>query len=213
MPSPREANVGETTVDRKQLLASAGRLGAATCLCVLGANRLLAEGTEDTAPGAATPARAVKRMEFSDQWIRRFMNVLDATLDPATRARVMAANGRACFREWIAAAGTKVTPVPFAEWAARVKHDPPAALVRVEGNVILWEYTASAETGKASPERVCLCPMVESKPAGLSRTFCQCSVGYVRENFEQKFGRPVTVELLDSVLYGGARCSFKITVT
>jgi hypothetical protein len=54
--------------------------------------------------------------------------------------------------------------------------------------------------------------MVESKPAGLSRTFCQCSVGYVGEMFRQKFGRPVTVELLDSVLYGGKRCRFKITV-
>jgi hypothetical protein len=204
--------VGGTTVNRKQLLTSAGKLGAATCLCVLGANRLLADETEDTAPAAATAARAVKRMDFSDQWVRRFMNVLDATLDEGTRAKVMTANGRACFREWIASEGKKVTTVPFEEWAAKVKQDPPDALVRIEGNVILWEYTASAETGNASPERVCLCPMVESKPAGLSRTFCQCSVGYVKENFEQKFGRPVTVELLDSVLYGGARCSFKITV-
>ncbi len=212
MPNPREGNVGETTLDRKQLFTSAGKLGAASCLCALGAARLLADQEQGTAPGAGTAARAVKRMEFSDRWVRRFMSVLDATLDEETRARVMAANGRACFREWIASEGKKVTPVPFEQWAAKVRQDPPDAVVRVEGNTILWEYTASAETGKASPERVCLCPMVESKPAGLSRTFCLCSVGYVKENFEQKFGRPVTVELLDSVLYGGARCAFKITV-
>jgi hypothetical protein len=201
-----------TTLDRKQLLASAARLGGAGCLCALGARRLLAEPDPAVAPGAGTAARAVKRMEFSDQWIRRFMNVLDATLDPATRASVMSANGRACFREWIASEGRPVTPVPFEEWAAKVRQNPPDALLRVEGKTIFWAYTASAETGQASAERVCLCPMVESKPAGLSRTFCQCSVGYVKENFEQKFGRPVTVELLDSVLYGGTRCTFKVTV-
>lgn len=202
----------ERTLDRKELFASAGKVGVATCLCALGATRLLAEPNPETAPGAATAARAVKRMEFSDLWVRRFMSVLDRTLDEGTRTKVMVANGTACFREWIASQGQTVKPVPFETWAARVKGRPPDGSVRVEGNIIFWEYTGSAETGAASPEGVCLCPMVESKPAGLSRTFCQCSVGYVKESFEQRFARPVTVELLDSVLYGGKRCKFKITV-
>ena len=204
--------MGETGMDRKELLASVGKLGVAGCLCAFGAARVLADEGQETAPGAATAARAVKRMQFSDGWIRRFMNVLDETLEEPTRARVMASNGRACFREWMASEGRTITPVPFETWAERVKARPPDGSLRVDGNVIYFEYTGSAETGGAAPERVCLCPMVESKPTGLSRTYCQCSVGYVREMHEQKFGRPVRVELLDSVLYGGARCRFKITV-
>lgn len=204
--------MGDTTLDRKTLLTSAGKIGIGGCLCALAATRLVAEDGPDTAPGAATAARAVKRMEFSDLWVRRFMSVLDATLDVETRKKVMMANGAVCFREWIASQGRTVTPVAFETWAARVGERPPDGSLRVEGNVIYWEYTGSAETGGAAPESVCLCPMVESKPAGLSRTFCQCSVGYVRELHEQKFGRPVKVELLDSVLYGGKRCKFKITV-
>ena len=78
--------------------------------------------------------------------------------------------------------------------------------------MIYFQFTSSAETGKASPESICLCSMVESKPAGLSPTYCLCSVGYVKELFEQTFGQPVDVELLDSVLYGGKRCKFKVTV-
>jgi len=209
---PWEATMIERTLDRKQLLKSAGTFGAATCLCALGASRLLGDEIPDTAPGATTAARAVKRMEFSDLWVRRFMNVLDGTLDEATRAKVMAANGSACFREWIASEGRTVTRVPFETWAASVKQRPADNSLRVEGNTVFMEYTSSAETGGPSPEGVCLCPMVESKPAGLSRTYCQCSVGYVREMYEQTFGQPVTVELVESVLYGGARCRFKITV-
>ncbi len=204
--------MGETTLDRKELLATAGKAGLATCLCALGATRLLADEMPQTAPGEATAARAVKRMEFSDVWVRRFMNVLDETLDRETRAKVMTANGRRCLREWLASEGRTITPVAFETWAERLKARPSDGSLRVEGKVIYFQYDASAETGGASPEGVCLCPMVESKPAGLSRTYCQCSVGYVKEMHEQKFGRPVTVELLDSVLYGGKRCTFKITV-
>ncbi len=204
--------MGEKTLDRKELFAAAGKAGAAGCLCALGATRLLAEETPKTAPGDATAARAVKRMEFSDEWVRRFMEVLDETLDKETRTTVMTANGKKCLRYWLAAEKRTITPVAFEAWAAEVRKRPPDPALRVEGNVIHFEYTSSAETGGASPEGVCLCPMVESRPAGLSRTFCQCSVGYVREMHEQKFGRPVKVELLDSVLYGGKRCRFKITV-
>jgi len=204
--------MGETSLDRKELFTSAGKLGMATCLCALGATRLLAEQRPETAPGAATAARAVKRMEFSDLWVRRFMKVLDGTLDEETRKKVMVANGTACFREWIASQGRTIAPVAFEAWVAKVKERPPDDSLRVEGNVIYWEYTGSAETGGPSPEGVCLCPMVESKPAGLSRTFCHCSVGYVKELYEQRFARHVKVELLDSVLYGGNRCRFKITV-
>ncbi len=205
--------MGDRKLDRKELFASAGKVGAAGCLCALGAARILADEVPKTAPGDATAARAVKRMEFSDAWVRRFMNVLDETLDEGTRTRVMAANGRTCLREFLAAEKRTITPVAFETWAAKVKERPPDPALRVDGNVIHFEYTSSAETGGASPEGVCLCPMVESKPAGLSRTYCQCSVGYVKEMHEQKFGRPVKVELLDSVLYGGTRCRFKITVS
>ena len=201
-----------TTLDRKELFASAGKLGAAGCLCALGASRLLADGAPGTAPGAATAARAVKRMEFSDRWVRRFVSVLDATLDPETCRKVMAANGKACLRGWLAETNRRITPEAFESWAAKVEAAPPGGSLRVEGNVIHFEYDSSAETGSSSPEGVCLCPMVESKPTGLSPTYCECSVGYVREMHEQKFGRPVAVELLDSVLCGGKRCRFKITV-
>jgi predicted hydrocarbon binding protein len=68
------------------------------------------------------------------------------------------------------------------------------------------------ETGKSSPEAICLCPMVESKPNGLSPTYCLCSLGYVKEMNEQTFGKPVDAELLDSVLQGAKRCRFKVTV-
>lgn len=71
----------------------------------------------------------------------------------------------------------------------------------------------SAETGQPSPEHVCLCPAAEAQGAGkLSPTYCWCSVGYVKELHERVFGRPVNVELVQSVLMGHPRCRFLITL-
>jgi len=96
--------------------------------------------------------------------------------------------------------------------AAWVKSNVKDDTYRVEGNTICVQFTSAAESGQPSKEGACLCPFVESKPAGLSPTCCFCSVGYVKVMHEMRLGRPVEVELLDSVLKGGKRCRFKITV-
>jgi hypothetical protein len=71
---------------------------------------------------------------------------------------------------------------------------------------------SAAETGLPSTEGACLCPLAESKPEGLSATYCSCSVDYVKKMHEQRLGRPCEVELVDSVLMGGRRCRCRITV-
>lgn len=46
----------------------------------------------------------------------------------------------------------------------------------------------------------------------MSASYCWCSVGYVQEIHERVFGRPVNVELVESVLRGNPRCRFRITL-
>lgn len=58
----------------------------------------------------------------------------------------------------------------------------------------------------------CMCPIVESGPPGLSPTFCYCSTGYVKEAFERHIGKPVKVELLDSLKMEGKDCIFKLAI-
>ena len=199
-------------ISRSEFLRSAGKICLGSCLCAGGAPYLQAQEQAGTEPGDRTAQRAVKRMEFVDIWIKRFMGVIDSSLDEATRKNIMMTNGKICYQDWIKSQGRRIEPMDFETWAADVSSRIQDGSIRVEGNVVYFQYMGSAETGKASPESVCLCPMVESKPAGLSSTYCLCSLGYVKEMFEQKFGRNMDIELLDSVLNGGRRCRFKITV-
>lgn len=200
-------------MDRKEFFKTAGKLGIGACFCGAagGLGTALAGIPGQVQPGDKTAERAVKRMEFADIWIKRFFDVMDKTLDEETRAKLMSLNGKTCFDDWIRESKQEITPVAFEEWAKKAAERKEDGF-KVEGNVIHYQYNGSAETGGAVEAGICLCPMVESMPAGLSPTYCHCSVGYVKEMFELRFNRKVDVELLDSVLRGGKRCKFKITV-
>jgi hypothetical protein len=217
-------------MSRKQFMSRLGRFGAGTCLCAAAAGMRAAFGgqtsesksvtasgqakpLDQTRPGEKTVERAAKRMEFGDHWVKRFFDVMDGTLDEGARRKLMMANGKACFAGY--AGPPKKKPVPdaferFSEWIAQ---NGKAKGYTIEGRVVSFEFVGSAETGQPSPEAVCLCPMAEAQKAGeFSPTFCFCSLGYVQEMHERILGRPVAVELVDSVLKGGRRCKFRMTV-
>jgi hypothetical protein len=204
-----------SSVCRKDFIKSICTLGACSCVgsLMIGINKACGQESTSSKPGDPLDKRAIKRMEFSDQWVRRFINVLDNTLDDETRKKVMMNNGKICFQEWIKSTNQQIKVIPYEKWAAWIKENVKDDSFQVDGTIIYMQYMGSAETGQAAPENVCLCPMVESKPVGLSKTYCLCSIGYNKEFLEQTFGKPVDVQLVDSVLYGGKRCKFKITVS
>jgi hypothetical protein len=206
--------MSDRPMNRKQFLGSVGLCGLGSCSCILGgkAASLLAQESKPDAPQPSKKPRSQERIEFAEKWVTRFFDVLDANLDEETRKKIMMANGRVCFLEWIKETGKQIKPVTLEQFATWVKSNIKDDTYRVDGNTIYMQYTWAAETGQPSQEGACLCPFIESKPAGLSPTYCLCSVGYVKVMHEMRFGRPVEVELLDSVLKGGQRCQFKITV-
>ncbi len=209
-------------IDRKAFFGAVGKIGGAACMCAAAGGMMSALGAEPTPkpeaappsrPGDATPARAARRMEFVDEWLPRFFRVVDETVDEPTRNRIMEANGKACYAAYAGPPRTTPRPDELERLRAWIAGPGAGRGYSLQGDAILFEYTGSAETGQAAPERVCLCAVAEGqKPGTLSPTFCHCSVGYVREMHERRLGRKVKVELLDAVLAGGARCRFRITV-
>jgi len=198
---------------RKDFLAALGKTGACACAAAAGMRSALAGQSAATKPGEKTVERAAKRMEFADGWLPRFFETMDRTLDGAKRRDLMVANGRACFAAYAGPPEPKPEPVTFEKFAAWIGDKGKDRGYAVEGRVITFEFVGSAETGQASPKGICLCPLAEAQKAGqLSPTYCLCSVGYVQEMHERTLGRPVEVELVDSVLRGGQRCRFRLTV-
>jgi hypothetical protein len=217
-------------INRKDFIAALGKFGVGTCICAAAAGMQAAFGrqisspesaltppstkaVDQTKPGDKTMERAAKRMEFADGWTKRFFDAMDQTLDETTRKKLMTANGKACFAAYAGPPKGRPGPDAFEQFSKWIAQNGKEKGYSIEGKVISFEFIGSAETGKASPEGLCLCPMVETQPAGkISPTYCLCSIGYVKELHERQLGRPVEVELTDSVLRGGKRCKFKMTV-
>ncbi len=216
-------------INRKEFLSTLGKAGAGTCMCAASAGMCAAFGGQTTPPKPAQPPappqppdqtkpgdrsveRAAKRMGFGDAWLGRFFEAVDATLDEPARRRLMLANGKSCFASFAGPPKKQPAPDALEKFTAWVKDKGKDRGYSIDGNVISFEFVGSAETGQASPEAVCLCPMAEAqKPGKISPTYCLCSVGYVKEMHERTLGRPVDVKLVDSVLRGGRRCKFLIT--
>ncbi|SYZ72287.1 exported hypothetical protein [Candidatus Zixiibacteriota bacterium] len=202
------------SINRKQFLTSAGKYCAGVCLCaaVGSLNTLHAQEPTNMEKETEKKPRSEERINFAEGWVKRFFDVIDTTLDEPTRQKLMMANGRACLLAWYNETGRKVKPVTLEKFIERIKSKVKDGSYRIDGNTIYFQYMSAAETGLPSDDAACLCPLVETKPAGLSDTYCYCSVGYVKEMHEQYLGRQVNVELLDSVLKGGKRCRFKLTM-
>jgi len=194
-------------MERRKFLESIGKCGIGAGLCSLLAlpSASQTQDTETQLPGHSCQ----ERIEFAEGWLKNFMRVLDENADDQTKRRIMEANGIACARNYLESTGRVIEPIPFEEWVARVKEQGGGGAIQIEGNTIYYQYLKNYQ-GLDAPEDFCLCPFVETKPEGLSATYCHCSVGYIMELFERRFGRPVKVELLESVLRGGKRCKFKI---
>ena len=57
----------------------------------------------------------------------------------------------------------------------------------------------------------CFCPLVRNHvDQGMPTTFCYCGAGWFRQQWEGAIGRPVTVEIVKSILKGDKMCQFAL---
>jgi hypothetical protein len=210
----------DQVMSRKNFLTGIGKACACSCAGAMSSTLYSAAAQSTAGPNEkraesalVKKPRSQERIEFAEKWVQRFFIVLDTNLDEPVRRNILMANGKACFLAWQKETNRepRTEAITLERFAQRVNGQTSSGY-KVEGNVIHFQYSKAAETGQSAPENHCLCPMVESKPAGLSPTFCLCSLGYVKEMHEQLFKKNVEVALVSSVLRGDARCRFRITV-
>jgi len=205
-------------MNRKEFLLAGG-----CCAAVALLRRASAAPTDAAsatpAPAAPAPApaqagppvtSAEKRVAFGERWAKLFFDAFDANVDAPTREKVMRANGRACHELAIKNRAFHELPHSVDEFVAYIHAFPGGRdVIRREGNTVWFSYVQNP-SGLKVADGYCLCPLVETGPAGLSGTYCFCSVGYVQHMFETMAGHPVRVELLESLKRGGKGCRFRI---
>ena len=195
-------------IGRKEFFQQSARLGGC-CGAALLAGSLSASADEKPKTDSVfTPCE--EKVKQGQDVIKRLIAQMDQKLDPATRREIMESCGRLCHDG--AHPGAKP---PTSEEAAKFLDGmrrylgPEGVQQAGDETVIYFKYTRNPRGLKVA-DGYCLCPILEDAPRDVSPTYCQCSVGYVRAIFEQGLGKPVEVELTESVLRGDKGCNFTV---
>jgi len=147
--------------------------------------------------GADETAHLKSQLDGARERFALLYGVMGEELDEAGRDRILRKLGGACSR--------KLAPLlekhkgdlkgflalVQTAWLERAELDEKAGTLRV--------------VGKPAP---CACPLV--KPGRTPASFCRCTLGWQEAVFSTLVGKPVTAEIEETVLGGGARCSFLI---
>jgi len=182
-------------MERKDFLKSACTIGMCSCAGV----SLLSTGTL-TAFSEIKEKESDWRIGFIQKRFAKMIAGMDSTLDQETKVRILENLGRACAKEHAASFEKfKGNPESFLadlknSWAERTEYNKNTKTMKVVGK----------------KQESCFCPFVDASIT--PKDFCNCSLGFNKESFETVLGQPVDVCIDESILRGGNRCSFTITL-
>ena len=142
-------------MDRKQFIKSACGLGICSCI-----------GAEFLSTKNLFAYKTDKNTDWKDNFVKyrfaKLIDILDATLDGNIRDQIIENLGRECAKNSFAGNFKNNVEGFFNEihnrWGENASYDKEKGRIRIE-----------------TPERDCVCPLVDSKT--ISKSICQCSVG------------------------------------
>jgi predicted hydrocarbon binding protein len=137
-------------------------------------------------------------MKHSHKWIATLLAGLDEQVDAETRVAVLEGCGRTCITD---------SMVKRAK-ACRAEARDEAEFLDKLGQAWKHLQREGDEVYVVYPR--CYCPLVKDFSGDLSATWCNCSRGWVKELFEQALGKPVQVDLLQSIRQGDKSCKFQV---
>ncbi len=146
-------------------------------------------------------------------WVKAAMDRLDVGVDSSKREQIMQTCGYNCFAinrrpMELARARRRRFATEEEFLAAEVQKPPKGVRLERKGNLLIQFYTPHT-FGRGMN---CYCYIMRKLPAGVkvSKTYCNCSRGYVEKYWEGILGRPVKVELGETAISGADECRFVI---
>lgn len=183
-------------MNRKQFLhQSVGRLGC--CAALVFAPWEAGGGSASAGQGASAEDADT---QFIKNWLADLMTAIDADGDEAMKARLVGACGRACFERH-----------EFKRnWAVEGRGDVDKLVAALKKNFEVWREGGVVHVRYGAVSKGCYCPAARYRPERPNDAHCYCSRGSHQAVWETALGRPVRVEILESVRRGGRTCHFAV---
>jgi hypothetical protein len=186
-------------MERKQFLCRTLQLGLGSCgLAALGS--VAAAVADDTPPAATAPPDEVTlaRMErdFVRNWVSDLLDAAEESLPREQVVRLMEVCGRGCFRRH-----------EFKrQIAEKGKGDLDRLLEAYKKNFEVWRDGGDVHVRYRATSARCYCPVVKTREPRANDAHCECT--RTTHHFETALGRPVKVEVRETLRRGGKTCHF-----
>lgn len=179
-------------INRKEFFSRAWKLilGVGAAISFNGSNLVFSALKRDGQEDLMT-----QKTKFIHDWIAKLMENMDEHLDEEAKINLLEECGRACAESHAKAEALKHKG-NLEAWLGVLKKWVGSANVQRDKDAVLVMYSK------------CLCPLVQDYPPLMSKTYCNCSRGWLMETFETVTEKPVKVKMEDSIMQGGKQCRF-----
>jgi hypothetical protein len=146
-------------------------------------------------------------------WVKGAMDRLDGLTDAVTREQILLNCGYQCILVNTGPLDSALErrrkyPSDEAFIEAEIAKPPRGFRFERDGDLLVQFYTPRS----FGPGMRCYCGLMRGLPEGMiaSKTFCQCSRGFVEKYWQGILGRAVAVELKETAITGADECRFLI---
>jgi hypothetical protein len=155
----------------------------------------------EASQAAPTPAAVSDgEKQFIQNWLADLMEALDRETDESVKIRLLAACGRACFERH-----------EFKRnWAIQGRGDVDRLIGALKANFEVWREGDRVHIRYGEVSKGCYCPAAKYRPAKSNDIHCYCTRATHQAVWETALGRPIRVDIVDTVRRGGKTCHFLV---
>jgi hypothetical protein len=176
-------------MDRKEFLQGCCALAAFSCFSSAGSR--------------APKVSEDPEFKFVQNWLTDLTKAMDAELDQPTKIKLMSACGRGCFNRF-----------KFKQdLAAQGKGSADKLIEALKKNFECWREgdTVHVRYGKVS--QGCYCPAAKYRETLPNDFHCYCTRATHEVIWETALGKPVKIDILETVRRGNPTCHFLVHLT
>ncbi len=183
-------------MDRKEFLKRG--MTAVGCCAVFGLTEAGATGPDQDSQ--AGNAAADPEKTFVQNWLSDLMDSIDKELPEDVKSRVIGACGRACFERH-----------EFKRnWAIAGKGDVDKLIAALQKNFLVEREGSLVHIRYGAVSKRCYCPAANYRPSKPNDAHCYCTRATHQAVWETALGRPIRVDLAESLRRGGKTCHFVV---
>jgi hypothetical protein len=157
-----------------------------------------AVAAEPAQPPPDELAQARGERDFVRNWVGDLLDTMDEQLPREVRVKLIEGCGRGCFRRH--------------EFKRRIaeqgKGDVEKLIAAYKKNFESWREGQAVHIRYGEVSGQCYCPVVKTRAAKVDDLHCECTRSTHQSIFETALGRPVRVEVVESLRRGGKTCHF-----